>query len=206
MDVFSIAFVCTGNRFRSPLGAAFVKHLVAGVPVSTESYGTLPLEGAPALPEALEIAHSCGISLAEHRSRYLNNASLSELDLLIGFEPLHIQQAVVDAEAPRERSFLMRDLISLLAADGLAPPDEDLVRRARALVADAGERAAGTRSLRTSELSDPYGGPWKVYRQTAAEIRELSIELVQHLFGVTDPPRLPLVPEKPGRTRATLRR
>ena len=205
MDVFSIAFVCTGNRFRSPLGAAFVKHLAAGVPASTESYGTLPLEGAPALPEAIEIADSCGISVAEHRSRYLNNALLSDLDLLIGFEPVHVQQAVVDAQAPRERSFLLRDLISLLAAVP-GPPHQDAVSRARSLVAGAGERAAGTRSLRTSEMSDPFGGPWKVYRQTAAEIRELSIELVQHLFGVTDLPRLPLVPEKPGRTRATLRR
>jgi protein-tyrosine-phosphatase len=205
LDTFSIAFVCTGNRFRSPLAAAFVDRLAVGVPVSTQSYGTLSLEGAPALPEAVEIARSCGISLAEHRSRYLNNAPLADVDLLIGFEPLHVQQAVVDAQAPRERSFMLRDLISLLTAAGPATSDEDVVRRARSLVARAGERAAGAPSLRTSEMRDPFGGPWKVYRQSAAEIRELSIGLVQLLFGVGDPQRLPPVPEKSGR-RATLRR
>jgi protein-tyrosine-phosphatase len=206
LDTFSIAFVCTGNRFRSPIAAAFVDRLAVGVPVSTQSYGTLPLEGAPALPEAVEIARSCGVSLAEHRSRYVNNADLTSLDLLIGFEPAHVQQAVVDAQAPRERSFMLRDLISLLAAARPAASDEDVVRRARLLVARAGERAAGAPSLRTSEMRDPFGGPWKVYRESAAEIRELSIELVQQLFGVADPQRLPPVPEKPGRARATLRR
>ena len=204
MDAFSIAFVCTGNRFRSPLAAAFVDRLAVGVPVNTQSYGTLSLEGAPALPEAVEIARSCEISLAEHRSRYVNNADLTNLDLLIGFEPAHIHQAVVDAQAPRERSFMLRDLISLLAAAGPADTDDDVVTRARSLVASAGERAGGAPSLRTSELRDPFGGPWKVYRQSAAEIRELSIELVQLLFGVADPRRLPAVPEKPGRTRAAL--
>ncbi|CAN5227784.1 low molecular weight protein arginine phosphatase [soil metagenome] len=206
MDTFSIAFVCTGNRFRSPLAAAFVDRLAVGLPVSTQSYGTLPLEGAPALPEAVEIARSCGVSLAKHRSRYLDNASLTDVDLLIGFEPLHVQQAVVDAQAARERSFMLRDLISLLAGAGPAASDEDAVRRARSLVARAGERAADAPSLRASEMRDPFGGPWKVYRQSAAEIRELSIELAQLLFGVGDSRRLAPVPEKPGRGRATLRR
>jgi protein-tyrosine-phosphatase len=206
LNTFSIAFVCTGNRFRSPLAAAFVDRLAVGVPVSTQSYGTLPLEGAPALPEAVEIARTCGISLAEHRSRYLNNALLSDVDLLIGFEPLHVQQAVVDAQAPRERSFMLRDLISFLAAAGPAASDEDVVRRARSLVALAGGSGAGAPSLGTSELGDPFGGPWKVYRQSAVEIRELSIRLVQLLFGVGDTRLLPPVPEKRGRARATLRR
>jgi protein-tyrosine-phosphatase len=205
LDTFSIAFVCTGNRFRSPLAAAFVERLAVAVPVSTESYGTLPLEGAPALPEAVEIARSCGLSIAEHRSRYVNNAPLADVDLLIGFEPLHIQQAVVDAKARRERSFLLRDLISLLSA-GPAASEGDVVSRARLLVARAGERAAGAPSLRTSEMRDPFGGAWNVYRQSATEIRELSIALVQLLFGVGEPQLLPPVPEKPGRARAPLRR
>jgi PadR family transcriptional regulator PadR len=109
VDTFSIAFVCTGNRFRSPLAEAFVHRLTLELPVSVGSYGTLELENAPPLPEAAEIALSCGISLADHRTRYLNNASLEDVDLLLGFEPAHIRQAVVDGRAPRERSFTMRD-------------------------------------------------------------------------------------------------
>jgi protein-tyrosine-phosphatase len=205
LDTFSIAFVCTGNRFRSPLAEAFVRRLTQGMPVTTESYGTLPLEGAPPLPEAVEIATSCGISLTNHRSRYVNNASLVDVDLLLGFEPIHVQQAVVDAQAPRERSFTMRDLISLLVAAGPAPPDEDPLPRARSLVALAGESAAQTSGLMTTGMGDPFGGTWKVYRQSASDIRDLSITLAQTLFGLSHTDDLPPIRRRFGRAPTTLR-
>ena len=207
MDTFSIAFVCTGNRFRSPLAEAFVHVLTLELPVTTGSYGTLPLENAPPLPEAVELALSCGISLANHRTRYLNNASLWDVDLLLGFEPAHIQQAVVDADAPRERSFTLRDFVSLLpAAARPAARDEDVVERARSLVAAAGVRVAEFSKPTMSATRDPFGGPWKLYRQTASEIRDLSVTLVERLFGVADAHGLPPVPQKLGQARKTLRR
>ena len=123
MDTFSIAFVCTGNRFRSPLAAAFVHRLTLGLPVRTESYGTLRVEDAPPLPEAAEMAVWCGVSLAEHRTRFVNNASLENIDLLLGFEPAHVRQAVVDAQAPRERSFMLGEFVPLLRG---APGRQDV--------------------------------------------------------------------------------
>ena len=204
MDTFSIAFVCTGNRFRSPLAEAFVHRLTLGLPVTVGSYGTLQLEDAPALPEAVEIALWCGISLSDHRTRYLNNASLEGVDLLLGFEPAHIRQAVVDAHAPRDRSFTVRDFVSNLPDTGIAGPEQDVVKRARSLVVAAGERLAEMQSTRMSAMADPFGGPWKVYRQTASEIRDLSLILVQRLFGVADAQGLPPIPKKLARTRKTL--
>jgi protein-tyrosine-phosphatase len=206
LETFSIAFVCTGNRFRSPLAAAFVRRLTLGLPVSTESYGTLRIEDAPPLPEAAEIAVWCGISLAEHRSRFLNNASLENVDLILGFEPAHVRQAVVDAQAPRERSFTLGDFVHLLPPYGAQPASADVVGRARSLVADAGQRHADSTGLESGSIRDPFGGTWKVYRQTADEIRELAIDLVSRLFGVTDVSGLPAVPAKLGRGRRMLRR
>jgi protein-tyrosine-phosphatase len=204
VDTFSIAFVCTGNRFRSPLAEAFVHRLTLGLPVTVGSYGTLPLENAPPLPEAVEIALSCGISLSDHRTRYLNNASLEDVDLLLGFEPAHIRQAVVDAQAPRERSFTVGDFVPLLPAAGFAAPDEEVVKRARSLVAAAGERLAELQNPKMSTMRDPFGGPWKVYRQTASDVRDLSVTLVERLFGATEAHGLPPVPKKVGRTRKRL--
>jgi protein-tyrosine phosphatase len=201
VDTFSIAFVCTGNRFRSPLAEAFVHRLTLGLPVSVGSYGTLRLENAPPLPEAVEIALSCGISLSEHRTRYLNNSSLEDVDLLLGFEPAHIRQAVVDAQAPRERSFTMRDFVPLLPATGLAVPNEEVVERARSLVTVAGERVAELESPTMNAMPDPFGGPWRVYRQTASDIRDLSVTMVERLFGIVDTQGLPPVPRKLGRGR-----
>jgi protein-tyrosine-phosphatase len=206
LDTFSIAFVCTGNRFRSPLAAAFVHRLTLGLPVSTESYGTLRVEDAPPLPEAAEIAVWCGISLAEHRSRFLNNASLENTDLMLGFEPAHVRQAVVDAQAPRGRSFTLGDFVQLLRPYGAQPANGDVVGRARSLVADAGQRFADSTGLTSASIRDPFGGTWKIYRQTAHEIRELTIDLVARLFGVTDASGLRPVPTKLGRGRGILRR
>lgn len=203
MEAFSIAFVCTGNRFRSPLAEAFVKRLTVGLPVTVSSYGTLSLENAPPLPEAIELASQSGISLSGHRTRYLNNASLEDVDLLIGFEPAHIQQAVVDALAPRSRSFTLRDVVSLLPAGGPPARDEDVVERARRLVAAAGERLAESSMPRMGVTPDPFGGPSKLYRQTAFDIRDLSVTLVERLFGVEAADSLP-VPKKLGGVRKTL--
>jgi protein-tyrosine-phosphatase len=206
LDTFSIAFVCTGNRFRSPLAAAFVHRLTLGLPVSTESYGTLRVEDAPPLPEAAEIAVWCQVSLADHRTRYLNDASLENVDLLLGFEPAHVRQAVVDADAPREHSFTLGDFVPLLPAYSAPPADGDVLGRARSLVADTGQRFADSAGLKSASIGDPFGGPWKVYRQTALEIRELTIALVERLFGISDASGLPPVPTKLGRTRRILRR
>ena len=203
MDTFSIAFVCTGNRFRSPLAEAFVHRLTLELPVSVDSYGTLELENAPPLPEAAEIALSCGISLVDHRTRYLNNASLEDVDLLLGFEPAHIRQAVVDGQAPRERSFTIGDSFPP-PADGLVLPDDDVVKRARSLVATAGDRLAELQNPKMSSMRDPFGGSWKLYRQTASDVRDLSVALVERLFGVADVNGLPPIPEKLGRTRKKL--
>jgi protein-tyrosine phosphatase len=204
LDSFRITFVCTGNRFRSPLAEAFVRRLTRGMPVITESYGALPLEDAPPLPEAVEIATACGISLTNHRSRYLNTASLADVDLLLGFEPTHVHQAVVEAQAPRERSFTVRDFIPLLVAAGPAAPDKDLLTRAHSLVALAGDSAARASGLMTTGMRDPFGGTRKVYRQTASEIRDVSITLAQTLFGVSDTSDLPPIPRRVGRARIKL--
>jgi protein-tyrosine phosphatase len=204
VDTFSITFVCTGNRFRSPLAEAFIRRLTLGLPVTTDSYGTLSHEGAPALPEAIEIALSCGISLSEHRTRYLNNASLQDVDLLLGFEPAHIQHAVVDAHAKRERSFTVRDFVSLLPPAGRTTPSEDVVKRARSLVAAAGERFAESPTPTMKAMGDPFGGSWKLYRQTGSDIRDLSIILVESLFGVAGANSLPPISRRLGRARKSL--
>jgi len=95
----------------------------------------------------------------------------------------------------------MRDFVPLLPTAGLAAPDEEVVERARSLVAAAGARLAELQNPTMSTMPDPFGGPWKVYRQTASDIRDLSVALAERLFGVADANGLPPVPKKLGRTR-----
>jgi len=204
LDTFSIVFVCTGNRFRSPLAEAFVRRLTLGLPVTTESFGTLELEDAPALPEALEIGLQCGLDLSSHRTRHVGHASLDQVDLVLGFDETHVRRAVVDAKAPRRRAFTLRGIARVLPAAEVFP-QEDVILRARHALDQLEEmRGAEPESERRDEMPDPFGRSWNVYRDTAAEIRELSIQLVETLFGITDTGGLPPVPTKRDRGRRSL--
>jgi protein-tyrosine-phosphatase len=206
LDQFTLVFVCSGNRFRSPFAEVFLRRLTTGLSVTVESYGTLQLGAAPALPEALTLAPWFGVDLSSHRARLLEVQSLEETDLVLGFEQEHVRRAVVDAGAARRRSFTLPELLSLME-DVDEAEAENSVRRARAVV----ERAAALRESRVSEpepgsIPDPFGKSWRVYRETAVEIRELSLRLAEGLFGITGAKGLPALPPKPPRRRFGRRR
>jgi protein-tyrosine phosphatase len=204
VDNYSIVFVCTGNRFRSPLAEAFVRQLTVDLPVTTQSLGTLELEDAPALPEALEIGLLCGLDLSGHLTRSVGHASLDQVDLVLGFDETHVRQAVVDAHTPRGRAFTLRGIARLLAAVEVSPHNDVILRARHALPQLEEVRAAEPESRGRDDMPDPFGRSWNVYRETAVEIRELSMLLVETLFGITDPSGLPPVPTRRARDRRSL--
>jgi len=193
---FSICFICRGNRFRSPLAQAFVERLTLGLPVQISSAGTLEAENAPALPEARQIAVLCGVDLSGHRSQRLSALSLGATDLVIGFEEAHARHAIVDAGAPRANTFTFREFVRLL--ERCAPAEEAMtVDRARQAVtfADDLRRRDPAAAGGDTGIPDPFGRSWKVQKEIAVQIRELSLELVQQLFGVAASEVLLPVPE-----------
>ncbi len=206
MDSFSIVFVCTGNRFRSPLAEALVRQLTLGQSVSATSYGVLDLEESPALPEAVALARWWGLDVSEHRTRQVGSEPLANVSLVLGFEQSHVEHAVVDAGAPRQKSFTLRELVGLL--EDVSPlSSQDPLERAR----DAVEHTSALRDVAPASRSglsmpDPFGGSWKTYCKTAEEIRTLAIILVSSLFGVSDAGSLPSLPPELSRAAAGLGR
>jgi protein-tyrosine-phosphatase len=199
---FSICFICRGNRFRSPLAQAFVDRLTIGHPVEVSSAGTLEVENAPALPEARQIALLCGVDLSEHRSQRLSAVSLGAADLVIGFEESHARRAIVDAGAPRGNTFTFRELVRLL--EKCAPAEEAMtVERAQWAVrlADELRRRDPTAAGEDTGVPDPFGRSWKVQREIAVQVRDLSLELTEQLFGVAGSGILLPVPERIRRPR-----
>ena len=185
LEPFHVVFICTGNRARSALGEASLRARSGRDAVRVESYGTLDIGSAPALPEAIAAAASLGLDLQGHRARSLERARLDDVDLVIGFESFHIAAAVVDAGARRERSFLLRELAELFKE---LPRIEGASDRAhaRAVVAHADELRAGSRGSALS-LDDPYGGSKKVFEEVAATIDSLTAVVVRRLFGASRP-------------------
>lgn len=179
-DAFEIVFVCTGNRFRSPLAEELFRQAAAGIPLRTASRGTLDLGPVPVLPEAAEEAARLGLDLSSHRARSLDGDDLTGADLVVGFERRHVARAVVEAGAARARTFTLPELVALLD-EGKEPYDTEPVGRARAAIAAA--NAARQDPTTVAELVDPLGKPRAVFRDTAAELQDLVGRLAGGLFG-----------------------
>lgn len=173
MTTFHAVFVCTGNRFRSPLAAAVFRNEAErlGADVEVESYGLLELDGTGALHEALELGSAFGVDLASHRSRALRSGALASADLVVGFERVHVATAVVDAGARRDVTFTLPELVPLLPA-GVGDAREQI-------------RAAAARrsAFEVPELEDPLGRPYRRQEEIAARAAELTTTLARRLFG-----------------------
>lgn len=176
-----IVFLCTGNRFRSPLAAALLARSTDGLPVTVRSAGTLDRGSPPVFPETLEHGRRFGLDLSAHRARPLRYEDVRSADAVIGFEQMHVAVAVVDASVPRERAFTLPELVGLLELDHDPGGQSDVVTRARIAL----ERAASARSggeRRRPEVADPVGGTDADFARAADEIRELVGRLADGLF------------------------
>lgn len=181
-DVFDVVVICSGNRFRSPIAQTVLQEASAGLPVRVGSAGTLDLQPGPALPQAITIGKSLGLDLSAHVSRRVAGSDLSEADLVIGFEPIHVATAVVDAGARRERTFLLTELMELLSGVGL-PNDAKPVERARSAVREANEARSRVPTGDWGEIADPVGGPEAGFVATGRLVRQLTLALAASLFG-----------------------
>jgi protein-tyrosine phosphatase len=179
---FELVLLCTGNRARSPVAEGFLHYLLADLPVHVHSLGTLELSGAPALPEALEAASQHGLDISKHRARTLQGEDLSQADLVVGFERIHVAAAVIDGGARAERVFTLPELVGLLE-EARPVPTMDAIDGARQKVSDAHARRAGAVPGSQAEVADPIGQSGKVYRDTVDQVRDLSLRLAIGLFG-----------------------
>jgi len=168
-DTFDVVFVCTGNQFRSPLAAAVFTRETAGFPVRVSSCGTGAIDGARAFDEAEQLATRLSVDLSAHRSRRLGD--LSGADLVVGFERGHVERAVVDGGASRDRAFTLPQLVELLegaSSDGSPPERLEALRPGNVLDAPEIEDPIGLREQRQEEIAD--------------EVEKLATRLADALF------------------------
>lgn len=184
-EPFDLVFVCTGNRFRSPLAEAVARAALGRSNVRVRSVGTLELAVAGALPEAIAEARRLGVDLSTHRSQHLGHGTLTEADMVIGFERTHVALSVVEGGAQRERTFTLREIVDLLETVSEPPQGEPLIRARELTRRAAAARQAGG----LGEIADPLGRGSAVARRTAGEVAELTERLIGVLFPHTARPR-----------------
>ena len=97
MDKFLLVFVCTGNMCRSPMAEGIMKELILdevdskaqNLPIKVMSAGTHADEGNHASENAVMTAKQHGVDIHLHRSRYLTDEIMNEVDLILTMEKSH---------------------------------------------------------------------------------------------------------------------
>jgi protein-tyrosine phosphatase len=109
-----ILFVCTANRFRSPIAAAYVESQLRATSRSgtwlVSSAGTWTDPGLPAHPKALSAAAGLGLDLSTHHTREVNTTLLSAADLIIVMERSHKEALECEFPFCRGRIALLGEL------------------------------------------------------------------------------------------------
>ena len=124
----AVLFVCTANRFRSPIAAAaFQKKLrdegIEGWRVG--SAGTWTDPGLPPAREAVQAARQLGVSLYGHATCLVNEALLSGVDLILVMERGHKEALDCEFPAIQKKVLLLSEVVDGLQYDIPDPASSD---------------------------------------------------------------------------------
>lgn len=129
----SVLFVCTANRFRSPLASAFfrdaLRSLRADETWEVDSAGAWTIPGLPVLPEVSLIARKYGLDLARHRSKPVTEALLSNFDLILVMETGHLEALQNEFPSHSGRIYLLSQV-----TEGRVYSVPDLIRSAESMM------------------------------------------------------------------------
>jgi protein-tyrosine-phosphatase len=117
----SILFVCTANRFRSPIAAiAFGRQVVKRGDdhhINISSAGTWTVSGLPATPDALKQAQKYNLNLSLHRSRLISQEILSESDLILVMDANHKEGITHEFPVVADKIYLLAEVTNEASYD-----------------------------------------------------------------------------------------
>ena len=111
----SVLFVCTANRFRSPLASAFFRKALdlSAMPGQwdVDSAGTWAFPNLSVLPAVSLIARKYDLDLVRHRSKPLTEALLAAQDLVLVMESGHREALHHEFPSAAERIHLLSQVV-----------------------------------------------------------------------------------------------
>jgi protein-tyrosine phosphatase len=129
VEMPSVLFVCTANRFRSPIAAAlFARHLQEeGLAQDWRvgSAGTWAEPDLPVVPSARWVTDHLGIDLEAHKATRINRELLAQYDLILVMEHNHQEALLIEFPEIKDRLFLFAKVAGGVAYD---VPDPGIVQ------------------------------------------------------------------------------
>ena len=117
----SILFVCTANRFRSPLAAAMLTQALEEMGFGNywrvTSCGTWATPGQPALQAAVSAARRFGIDLSGHLSTRVSRPLIAEYDLVLVMQASHREALLTEFPDLEEHIHLFSDVVERRSYD-----------------------------------------------------------------------------------------
>jgi protein-tyrosine-phosphatase len=146
----SILFVCTANRFRSPVAALYFAREVVrrgdDKYITVSSAGTWATTGMPAMPKAVQLAKEYDLDLSYHRSRVVSDEILSRADLILVMEAGHKEAITHEFSYTNGRVFLLAEAVGKPPVDILDPygekqaPQKDVIEEIIELIDEGYEQ------------------------------------------------------------------
>ena len=139
--MYSVLFVCTANRFRSPIAEAYFCELLIKHNVEKQwkvgSAGTWAQPGFPAVPSVEWIHENLELDVSEHQSKPISQEMVSKYDLVLVMEAN--QKEALTVEFPKEscKIFMLTELTDgpvYDIPDPVIQTDEDYLSVAREIV------------------------------------------------------------------------
>ncbi len=109
----TVLFVCTANRYRSPIAAACfeaeLQQREADKDWTTLSAGTWTVDGLPPLPEAIQKADELGLDIRDHRSRLITSAMIKQADLVLVMDRGQLEALQNEFHSFKSKIFLLSE-------------------------------------------------------------------------------------------------
>lgn len=176
-----LLLVCTANRCRSPIAAAFMHlYLPASAAVDVGSAGLIP-GGEPMPPIGVEIMRGFGLDLSTHRSMQVTADDLTSADLILTMTRSHARSLVSQVPDVWPRCYPLKRFVRDAASVGGAQSLQHLLD-------DLGHGRSVDTILGTSlsdEVTDPMRRKAATWMSVVEDIRLQMRELTRLLIAVT---------------------
>ena len=178
-----VLVLCTANRCRSIMTAAFLRRRLAeaGQDAWVRSAGIAATAQIPPR-EVVSVMAAYGFDVGRRSAQQVNLSDLDEADLILTMAREHVRHAVVAAPGCWDRAFTLKEIVRRGQSAGGRMPGESFSgwiermhngRNRRDLLGDCV----------ADDVADPIGAPERAYLSTAAELDGLVSQLAQLCWG-----------------------